>query len=244
MPSLLSPRRYAAALIAAACLLFGNAGAGAAQAATAGILPPRNPAADCDRGAPRAGFDLTSLNACRAKEGIGPLALPSNWTSLTPGQQQLVIIDIERVNRGLVPIVGLSATLSSLAARGASADRDPAFPANGFRGGGGLWASGTSVIGADYEWMYDDGLHGFDANLDCPAGGGSGCWLHRDIILWRGDGGALVAGAGYVRRSQSGSYAFEVLSGYSTAGLTFTWARELRYFAVRPRVERSSSRAN
>lgn len=165
------------------------------------------------------------------------MRLPGNWNSLTPSQQQLVIIDIERVNRGLAPIVGLSASLGKLAARGASDERDPAFPANGFSGGGGLWAASASVLGADYEWMYDDGLHGYDANLDCPARGGSSCWLHRDIILWHPHGGPLVAGAGYVRKAQYGSYAFEVLSGHSTAGLNFTWAHELRYFAVKPRIE-------
>jgi hypothetical protein len=227
-------RRSMAVLSAGACLLVGAGGAGAAQAA--GILPPKNPTADCDRSAPPANVELSSLDACRANEGIGTVTLPANWNSLTVSQQQLVIIDIERVNRGVAPIVGLSASLSALAGGGAETDNDPAFPSHGFEGGGGIWAAAPSVLEADYEWMYDDGTNGFNANVDCPSGGGSGCWLHRDIILWRGNGGPLVAGAAYLRQGQEGSYAFEVLSGYSTADLTFTWAHELRYFATKPGI--------
>jgi hypothetical protein len=236
MLRLLSPRRSLAVLSAGACLLAGTAGASATQATTAGILPPKHPAADCDRSAPRVSITLSSLDACRADEGVGPLTLPANWNSLTPSQQQLVIIDIERVNRGLAPIVGLSASLSTLAVGGARKDDDPAFPSGGFVGGGGIWAAAPSALQADYEWMYDDGKKGFDANTECRSGG-SNCWLHRNIILWRGDGGPLVAGAAYRRQSRYGSYAFEVLSGYSTASLTFTWAHELHHFAAEPRVE-------
>jgi hypothetical protein len=226
-----------------ACLLAGALGATAAQAATAGILPPKNPTVDCDRAAPRVSVTLSALDACRADEGVGPLTLPANWNSLTTSQQQLVIIDIERVNRGLAPIVGLSSSLGTLAVGGAETDDDPAFPSGGFVGGGGIWAAAPSALEADYEWMYDDGNNGFDANMDCPPSGGSGCWLHRDIILWRGDGGPLVAGAAYLRQSRYGSYAFEVLSGYSTTGLTFTWAHELHYFATAPGFEPVGSAA-
>jgi hypothetical protein len=235
--------RSLAVLSAGVCLLVGTVGVGAAQAATAGILPPKNPAADCDRSAPHVSVTLSSLDACRADEGVGPLTLPANWNSLTPSQQQLVIIDIERVNRGLAPIVGLSASLSALAVGGAENDDDPAFPSGGFVGGGGIWAAAPSALQADYEWMYDDGNNGFDDNIDCSSGGGSSCWLHRNIILWRGDGGPLVAGAAYIRQSRYGSYAFEVLSGYSTAGLTFTWAHELHYFVTAPGVDPAGSAA-
>lgn len=182
-------------------------------------------------------LSLTNLNECRALEGVGPMVLPSNFSSLSAGDQQFVVIDLERVNRGLAPIVGLSASLNALAAKGAAVDDDPAYPTNGFVGAGALWAGASSPLGADYEWMYDDGPNGFDANADCPSSGGHYCWMHRDIILWKGTGGPLVAGAGASAGNGMGSYAFEVVSGYSTAGLTFTWAHELRYFAVKPGVE-------
>src|SRR5579859_838701 len=89
--------RHLGALGVIACLLL-TAGTSAATAATAGVVPPRNPASDCSAGA---GMGLAGINACRAAEGIGPLVLPRNWGSLTPVQQGFVVINLERVNRGL-----------------------------------------------------------------------------------------------------------------------------------------------
>jgi hypothetical protein len=210
---------------------FGVASAGAE---TAGILPPANPGTDCDAHGRDPSLTVRGLDRCRAREGVGPLVLPSNWVALTGPQQMLVLIDLERVNRGLAPVVGLSRTLDRLAAEGARSRNDPPFPSGGFESGGGVWFGGDSTVAADYGWMYDDGPKGLDLNEDCPAGGhSSSCWLHRDIILSRG-AGALVGGGGSTR----GSYAFEILSGYSLAGLTFTWVHELRYFATKPVVER------
>jgi hypothetical protein len=194
----------------------------------------KNPSADCDRSSPRIGsLDLRRFDACRAKQGVGPLVLPRNWTTLTQSEQEFVLINLERVNRGIAPIVGLSSALNLLAATGAATSDDPAFPRHGMTGGGGLWGEASSPIGATYEWMYDDGPNGYDTNSDCPPDGGSGCWLHRDIILWNGRG-PLVAGAASDRGGDHGSYAFEVVSGYSTAGLSFTWAHELRSFVTKP----------
>jgi hypothetical protein len=197
----------------------------------------RNPAADCDRSAPASGsWGVANIDACRAHEGLGPLVLPSNFATLTPVQQGFVLINLERVNRGLAPIVGLSATLNGLAAQGAASDSDPSFPSGGFLGGGGIWAAASSIVAADYMWMYDDGPNGFDTNLACPAAGAPGCWEHRDIILWNRTPAPLVAGGGYASTGGSGSFAYLILSGYSTAELTFTWRSELRYFAVKPKL--------
>ncbi len=230
MPSLLSRTRLlSAGLLAAAALL---AGATAAQA-NVGILPPANPAANCDATGVGIQFTLQNLNACRAKEHVGPMVLPGNWASLTGAEQLFVLLNLERVNRGLAPIVGLSSSLNQLAAQGAAAGTDPSFPGGGFIGGGGVWFGGQSALAADYAWMYDDGPNGFDVNVDCPHGGSSDCWLHRDIVLWQGTGGPLVGGGGV----DGQSFSFEVLSGYSTSGMVFTWAHELRYFAQNPTVE-------
>jgi hypothetical protein len=205
-----------------------------ASAATLGIVPPANPTADCDSQGGNPQLTLHGLDRCRAKEGVGPLVLPSNWFALSGPQEMLVLIDLERVDRGLVPVVGLSRALDRLAAKGARARDDPPFPSHGFEWGGGIWFGGDSTIGADYGWMYDDGPKGLDLNEDCPAGGSStSCWLHRDIILWNRTDAVLVGGGG----SMKGSYAFEILAGYSRAALTFTWAHELRYFATKPEAE-------
>lgn len=220
--------------LAAVAVALGTLDAASASAKTAGILPPANPAADCDARTVHPAFTVRGLDRCRGKEGVGRLLLPSNWSALTGPQQMLVLIDLERVNRGLAPVVGLSPALDRLAAEGAQAHDDPPFPSGGFEGGGGIWFGGQSTVAADYGWMYDDGPKGLDLNEECPAAGrSSSCWLHRDIILGKGSGGALVAGGGATK----GSYAFEILSGYSSAGLAFTWAHELRYFAAKPGLE-------
>jgi hypothetical protein len=239
MPRAIFIRLRLLALCATGCLFLAVAGASVAQAGTVtGVTPPRNPSADCNRSSSDVGpLDLQSFNACRAKEGVGPLVLPRNWATLTQSEQELVLIDLERVNRGLAPIVGLSSALNVLAATGAATSDDPAFPNHGMTGGGGLWGEASSPLGATYEWMYDDGPNGYNTNLDCPPGGGSGCWMHRDIILWKGHG-RLVAGAASAGAGDRGSYAFEVVSGYSTAGLSFSWAHELRSFATKPGLER------
>lgn len=221
--------RHLVALGASACL-FLAIGSGAAQAATAGVVPPRNPASDCNAG----GGGLAAINSCRAAEGVGPLLLPSNFSSLTPVQQGFVVINLERVNRGLPAIVGLSAPLNALAAAGASGGTDPSFPSGGVSGGG-IWAGAYSVLQADYLWMYVDGPGG--NNLDCTSSNSSGCWGHRDIILWDRTSGTLVSGGGFASAGGTDSLAYLVLSGYSTARLTFTWAGELKYFASRPGVE-------
>jgi hypothetical protein len=183
---------------------------------------------------------ISAINACRAQENVGPLKLPSNWTALSPVQQGFVLINLERVNRGLPAIVGLSGSLNTLASAGAASGSDPSFPAGGFVGGGAIWAGAPSVLAADYMWMYVDGPGG--NNLDCSSAGERGCWGHRDIMLWD-KGGTLVSGGGYTGDGASISSAYIVLSGYSTGNLTFTWAGELKYFASKPGVEPLSGKA-
>jgi len=225
------------AVSAGACVMFGIA-AGAARATTVGTLPPRNPTSDCNHASVAGGYwGVSDINSCRALEGVGPLTLPTNWRSLTPVEQGFVLIDLERVNRGLDPIVGLSPALNQLAATGAAGGVDPSFPSAGFSGGGAIWAGAGSALAADYMWMYDDGPNGLDHNLACPASGGPGCWGHRDVVLWNKVGGPLVAGGGYSQSGGNGSFAYLVLSDYSTADLSFTWASELRHFATPPTAE-------
>ncbi len=236
--------RCVAGFAAAACLLFAPAVA-SAQTNTAGILPPHNPASDCDHASFAGGsWGLTNIDSCRALEGVGALTLPSNWNTLTPVQQGFVLIDLERVNRGLAPIVGLSRTLNQLASSGASNGTDPSFPASGFMSGGAIWAGANSVFAADSMWMYDDGPNGLDSNSDCPSAGGPGCWGHRDVILWdKTPITPLVAGGGHTGTGQTSSYAYLVLAGYSASDLTFTWASELRYFTFKPTVEHTGELA-
>jgi hypothetical protein len=227
--SLLSLTRRLSTLILGALLLVAFA-TGTARAT--GILPPANPGSDCNAGQ---GMGLAAIDACRAQEGIGPLRLPTNWASLGPVEQGFVLINLERVNRGLPPIVGLTSPLNGLASRGAQAGTDPNFPANGFVGGGGIWAGSPSVLAADYLWMYVDGPGG--DNLDCTTPGESGCWGHRDIILWNRTSGSLVSGGGFASAGGTESLAYLVLDGYPAENLTFSWATELAYFPAKPGLE-------
>jgi hypothetical protein len=218
-------------LVAAGCVLATLAAAAPALARTVGTVPPYRPKANCSApGGPTAG--LPQINRCRAAEGLGTMTLPSNWSRLGAADQLLVVLNLERVNRGLAPIVGLSGTLNGLAGAGASSRTDPTFPAAGFRSGGVVWAGGdTSVLGADDDWMYHDGVGG--GNVDCTGSITSGCWEHRDNILADSSKAPLVAGAAVIGRS----YAVELLSGYSTKGLSFTWKGELRYFKDKPGLD-------
>ncbi len=215
----------AAVALTAAVLATADAGA-----ATVGALPPHNPSSNCAiAGGPSAG--ITQINACRAAEGVGPMSLPSNFSSLTAAEQLFVLIDLERVNRGLAPAVGLSAALNRLAQNGANASLDPSFPSKGFTSGGAIWAGGDiGALAADNSWMYHDGPG--SENTACTEDG-QGCWGHRDNILAHNSSAPLVIGAA----ADGSSYAAELLFGYSTKNLMFTWQSELKYFASAPGAE-------
>jgi hypothetical protein len=195
--------------------LTGLALARAAARHGVGILPPANPRADCG------GWGLAGIDRCRAAEGVGRLVLPRNWSALNPDDQLLVLIDLERVNRGLAPIAVLVRPLNQLAQQGAQRQSDPAFPVcDCFNGGGVIWATvdPPDVLEADELWMYDDA---------------SSSWGHRDNILLAGS--ALVAGAGATRDN----WDVEMLAGYpyDAGAVSFRWSQELRFFPRRPAPE-------
>ncbi len=195
--------------------LAGLALARAARQGSVGILPPANPSRDCT------GWGLEAIDSCRAVEGVGRLELPTNWGRLSPDAQLLVLVDLERVNRGLAPIQVLVKPLNRLAQQGAQRGGDPDFPHCAcFTAAGGIWATADppSVLEADELWMYDDA---------------SSAWGHRDTILMAGSD--LVAGAGATRDN----WDVELLDGYRypRGSVTFRWSAELAYFPTRPGPE-------
>jgi hypothetical protein len=131
----------------------------------------------CDKAA------LPDFDAVRKKEGLGPMALPRDFASLSVPAQLLAISDIERVDRGRRAVLGMTKSLNKLAQQGADNDQDPPFPAQfpGNSGGGNWAAAGNSVLLDDFYWMYDDGLGSF--NGDCTQSNQSGCWGHRHDII-------------------------------------------------------------
>ena len=174
---------------------------------------------------------LALIDYCRGQQGVGPLHLPSNFAGLSVPEQMLVVIDLERVNRGEVPVAGLTAPLDRLAQKAAADSVDPDV------GFGDIWEGGpTSTVEADYAWMYDDGYAG--TNVDCTAPGQPGCWGHRDVILADDVTGPVVAGGGYqLGRPGHSSYTFALAVPGPRAKLLFSWAGELSYFHAPPGIE-------
>jgi len=198
-----------------------------------GTVPPDNPGSECLLPTADQYSSELWVDYCRAQEGIGPIVLPSNYNQLDAAQQLPVVINLERVNRGETPVVGLSTSLDALAQQGADASTDPGFPPGNFSYGGSIWAGGyPSVLASDGGWMYADGPG--SSNSDCTPSNMSGCWVHRDIILTTDNTDPLVGGGGSVPGS---SYAFEVLDSYPESDLVWTWANELPYFAELPALE-------
>ena len=165
-------------------------------AGASGIVPPANPSVSVppqvmpacsfttvdDTSAGCIDSVLHNINYARSLEGLGPLVLPSDYASDPVAEQQLILTDEERGDRGLSQFDGLDAALNTVAQAGAVGSRDPVPPLGYlYTSAGSIFAQDYTPLGADFAWMYDDGYGG--TNLDCTAQGGGGCWGHRDNIL-------------------------------------------------------------
>ena len=185
-------RRVATLLVPVGAIVLSTVAAGFAgapsPASAAGIVPPSNPSANI---APDNPDWLASINDARSQEGIGAMNVSESALGALPiDQQVLTVVNDERIDRGEQPIQYVTAQLDSYAQGGANGGTDPSFPSSVTGGGpitfgGSIWAGGlTSVLEADYYWMYDDGYSGSaTSNSACSAADPSGCWGHRDIIL-------------------------------------------------------------
>jgi hypothetical protein len=179
-----------------------------------------------DNGAECTDLVLADINYARSLEGVGAMALPSNWYSLSGAQQVLAVTNYERVDRGLPALAGLASALDPQAATGAANETDPALTSSaGVNPFGSIWAGGyPNVLAADYGWMYDDGYGG--PNGDCPSPGSSGCWGHRDIMLSgtvATAGHELVAGAATATPGGVASYAEVLAVAQSSVALDWAW---------------------
>jgi hypothetical protein len=70
--------------------------------------------------------ELAAIDNARAKEGVGEMYLPSGFNSLSGDEQLLVVIDLERVGRGLAPLAGIVASLDAVAQQGTQVRGRPA----------------------------------------------------------------------------------------------------------------------
>jgi ribosomal protein L24E len=213
-------------------------------AAGAAIVPPQNPLSNINppgnyngpcgtEAAPNATCPagMVTIDADRYAEGVVPMSLPTNFSLLTPAEQIFVMTNLERVDRGLAPIEGLSTRLDSYAQVGAESDSDPAFPP-GVLQGGSNWSSGN-IFTADMEWMYDDGWDGAaTTNAGCSGPGAPLCWVHRDNILGSYAAPAMM-GAGAVSGGIYGGSVAELFVSADVADSpAFTWAEETPYIPV------------
>jgi hypothetical protein len=213
------------------------------------ILPPNNPAANipespnfasiCRQSGTQSAACMSATEqataAARAPEGLGALVLPSNYAGLTPGEQLFVLTDIERVDRGLPPVVGMVAQLNTDAQNAAAANTDPmpspAPPGSTVLSWASNWAEAAGPLGSNYNWMYDDGPGSGD--LDCTPSSPRSCWGHRDNILGFSAStiasahGTLVMGAAEATVASDSPWTSDAMVLALVTGspaYTYTWA--------------------
>jgi hypothetical protein len=171
----------------------------------------------------------------RLFEGLGPMVLPSNFSALDPAEQAFVVTNIERVDRGLPPFVGLVDAFDADAQAGAQGNADPTPtqvpPGLSVIAWASNWAENGNPLGSNYFYMYDDGVG--SGNVECTSAGQAGCWGHRKNVLSLADyqqryGGSLYMGAGEAYGTFANGWASDselmVLASGPTPPLAYTWA--------------------
>ena len=152
---------------------------------------------------------LAAINNARAAEGVGPMTLPTTFASMPAVEQMLVVMNLERTDRGLPPYAGTNVDLDAIAQQGATAGGDPAISPPPYAGsafdGSSDFASGpANPLGAFYGWMYDDGPNADGSppfNVGCTSPTAPHCWDHRDSILSQVPEPNLTLGAAEVGTS-------------------------------------------
>ena len=177
---------------------------------------------------------LAAVNHAHSLEDVRPMTLPTDFAQLSVAEQLFVSINLERVDRGLAPFVGMTAALDRNALRGAESANDPPDPGQSYLLVDDEWAGG-SVNGLDavYGWMYQDGYN--SGNLDCLKPKAAGCWGHRKGILDDfGSGDDLVMGTAFDPTGDTNagdvggtSMAAALAVASSPQPLVFTWAEVL-----------------
>jgi hypothetical protein len=187
--------------------------------------------------------ELAAIRHARKHEHVKRprLVLPRNYAQLTTTEQVFVVTNLERVSRGLHPFRGLTQTLSNIAQGSAASNTDPMLATATMRTlhiyqYGSIWADDLGPLGADYDWMYNDGYSANGVNIACPTPGADGCWGHRENILSTyGHLPTLLAGAG--TSTPAGKSISEVLAGSNGKApkLTYSWKNAVAHGANRHR---------
>ncbi|MHB8440325.1 MAG: hypothetical protein ACYDD4_14370 [Acidimicrobiales bacterium] len=216
-----------------------------------GTLPPNNPSQnvapnpnflnDCqgasyDDSSSCVNATLQAIANAREQEGLPGMDLPTNWSSLSPAQQEFVVTNLERTVRGLAPLSAMATALDQASVSGAEQSQDPS-PPNGFpwSSWGSNWAGAVgNALEADYFWMYDDGEG--SSNIDCTPSNTSGCWGHRDNVLMNLSCNPCLMGTGYVSNGYQGypSWAELLVDTSGSPQLDYTWSDVLPYLPGSP----------
>jgi hypothetical protein len=173
---------------------------------------------------------LAAIDNARHIGGVPPMALPANWSLLTPAQQLYVVTNLERTARGLAPLSAMASALDAAAAQGAQANGDtappPGFPWTTW---GSNWAGQFgNPLEAMYYWMYDDGPGSY--NVTCSASSPGGCWGHRHTVLLPLACTPCVMGAAWQTSQYGTTSTTEILvETEGSPAVDFTWAQEQPY---------------
>ncbi len=176
---------------------------------------------------------IAAINNARGAEGLPPLLLPSGFQSLPSDEQQFILVNLERIARGLPPLVAITPALDLAAQAGAGADQDPQVPA-GFAqfAYGANWAGDEQSAVAMYGYMYLDGWGGSSGetvNVDCTGPTAPGCWGHRLNVLGDWGQAGLFGAAGLPGGPTGTGTSAQLYVGYTGAPLpvTYTWEQAL-----------------
>ncbi len=156
--------------------------------------------------------------------------LPSDFSTLTVPEQLFVVIDRERVDRGLAPVPGLSTALDANAQKGADVAGLPPRLGPAYTSARSEWIGAVdNGLDADFQWLYDDGP---DSGVPgCTQNRSAGCWADRRVFLGRFGSRHVVMGAAFdptgdTSRADRGGSSLAAVLAATTApagGYAYTW---------------------
>jgi hypothetical protein len=166
------------------------------------------------------------LDKARSRVHLPPYALPANFPSLPPPKQLFILVNLDRIQYGLPPILGMTPQLDHDALVSGIWPGDDPHPSHttGLKVWWPGWAGAFHNAPMAYEtWVWNDGLGA--TNPRCTRSDHSRCWGHRHSVLWRyGSNAAMGAAAGSDSHHHRG-YTYLFVGGNATykPHYNYTW---------------------